>query len=299
MSYFTMVDGRGNSKLRIERVAKVVVGVVVSLFLVLGSIVIVPEGHVGIIKNFGKATRQIDPGLNFKLPFVESVTEIEVRQRKTTETLTAATENQLAITAEVSINWTVDKQSAMELFIQYGGLEQFKSRILTPKLRSSAKAALARFPADQLIRNRNLAVTAIFDEMVESMTAFPVTVNSPQIENIAFPEQYLDAVLEKEKAREAAEREKHNLERQRLIAQQKVNTANAERDATKARADGEAYKIETEATAEANAIEIINAQLAKSGQYVELVKARKWNGELPQTLFTGGGEDQSLLVQVK
>ena len=46
----------------------------------------------------------------------------------------------------MSINWTVEKASAMDLFIKYGGLEQFENRILDPKLRSAAKAALAQFP---------------------------------------------------------------------------------------------------------------------------------------------------------
>ena len=56
---------------------------------------------------------------------------------------------------------------------------------------------------------------------------FPLTVNSPQIENIALPPTYQQAVLEKERARENAEQEKHTLERQRLGALQAVNSAAA------------------------------------------------------------------------
>ena len=287
------------TKWKLVNIAIAVILAIALLSTTISTVVIVPEGHVSILKKFGKAIGQFDPGLHFKIPFITSVTEIEVRQRKNVEELAAATQNQLAITSQVSINWTVDKSSAMDLFIQYGGLDQFENRILDPKLRSSAKAALARFPADQLIRDRNAAVAAILEEMISSMEGFPVVVNSPQIENITFPQQYLDAVLEKERAREAAEREKHNLERQRLEAQQGVNTAEAKRDALKAEADGNAYKIKTEAEAEAEAIRIINEQLAQSDAYVQLVKARAWNGQLPQTLITSDDGDKSLLFQVK
>lgn len=265
--------------------------------LLYGSIEIIPEGHVGIVNKFGKTVRQLDPGLNFKTPIIESVVEIEVRQRKNVEELTAATQNQLSTIAKVSINWTVDKNSAMQLYIQYGGLAQFESRILDPKLTSVAKAAIAQYPADQLIKNRTLAVASILDGMQLAMKDFPITVNSPQIENIEFPKQYLDAVLAKEQAREDAKKEEHKLAQQALVAQQKVNTAEAARDAMMAEADGKAYQIKTEAVAEAEAIKIINTELARSPQYIELVKAKNWNGKLPTTLINGEG--QSLLYQVK
>lgn len=267
---------------------KTVLVLLATIILMSEVVFVTPEGYIDVITKFGKADRQVSPGLHFKWPFIEDVEGIEVRQRKNTEELTAATKNQLAITTKVSINWTVNKESAMDIFIKYGGLEQFEKRILDPKLRSVTKAALARFPADELIRNRNAAVGKILEGMRSTMESFPVVVNSPQIENVTFPEEYAKAVLDKEKAREAAEREKHNLARQQLEAQQKVNTANAERDAKKALADGEAYRLLTEAEAEARAIELINEQLEKSPRYVELIRARRWDGALPETLITEG-----------
>ncbi len=286
-----------NRMMGLER--RVIIGALCFFVFMLayGSIEIIPEGHVGIVNKFGKTVRQLDPGLNFKAPLIESVVEIEVRQRKNVEELTAATQNQLATIAKVSINWTVDKSSAMDLYIQYVGLARFESRILDPKLASVAKASIAQYPADQLIKNRSLAVAAILDGMQEAMREFPITVNSPQIEDIQFPKPYLDAVLAKEQAREDAEKEKHKLAQQKLVAQQKVNTAKATRDAMMAEADGKAYQIKTEAASEAEAISIINAELAKSPQYIELVKAKGWDGKLPATLITG--DKQSLLYQVK
>ena len=85
----------------------------------------VPEGHVVIVKKFNKAVRMEDPGLRFKLPFVETATEMEVRVRKNVEKMAAATADQLPATASVSLNWTVNKTAAMDLYIKYGGLGQF------------------------------------------------------------------------------------------------------------------------------------------------------------------------------
>ena len=253
----------------------------------------VPEGHVGVIKRFAKAVEQVGPGLHVKIPFADTVEEIEVRQRKNTEDLAGATENQLPVQARVSINWTVDSQSAMQLFVEYGGLDQFERRILDPKLRSASKAAIAQFPADQLIRNRQAAVEKIRENMVVALEGFPIRIDSPQIENVGLPPAYLEAVQEKERAREDAEREQHRLEQQRLVAQQAVNSANANAEAKRVEADAEAYRVKTEATAEAEAIRLVSEQLAASPRYLELVRAKRWNGTLPTTIL--GSEAQVLL----
>ena len=281
---------------RYGRLAKPAAGGLLVLLVAWLTLYTIEEGHVGIVKRFGKAIRQVDPGIHLKIPLVDGVEEIEVRQRKNVEELAAATANQLPIQAAVSINWTVEKASAMDLFIKYGGLEQFETRILDPKLRSAAKAALAQFPADQLIRNRQAAVAAIMDEMLQELAAFPLTVNSPQIENIALPPTYQEAVLEKERARENAEQEKHTLERQRLVALQAVNSAEANAAAKRLEADAEAYRVTAVAEAEATAIRLINEQLEKSPRYVDLVKAKQWDGVLPQTMLA---EDGAVLFSIR
>lgn len=259
----------------------------------------VPEGHVGVVLRFSKATHQERPGLHTKVPWIDSVQLIEVRERKSVEKLAAATKNQLPATATVSINWTVKETAAMTLYQRYGSLEQFEERILDPKLRQASKAAISTFNADELIRNRNAAIGKIQENIVSLMEAYPVTVHSPQIENVDLPQQYMDAVLEKEKAREAAAREDYNLQRQKLEAQQKVQTAEAERDAVKATADGQAYKVTVEAEAEAKAIRIrgqaeasavlaVQEAISQNPLLIEYERAKRWNGKMPSTMMGGG-----------
>ena len=138
-------DPNARKRKRRGLIIPVSTGAVLLLFLVAFGVTIIEEGHVGIVKRWGKAVAQLDPGFHFIVPVADSIEKIEVRQRKNVEELRAATENQLPITASVSINWTVNRESAMDLFIAYGGLDQFEARILDPKLRSAAKAALSKF----------------------------------------------------------------------------------------------------------------------------------------------------------
>ena len=272
-----------------------------------GSFYTVPEGHVGIVKRFSAAVKQENPGLHLKVPFVDSVEEMEVRTRKNTENANAATSEQMPISSVVSINWTVTKSAAMDLFVSYGGLDQFEQRMLDPKLRQAAKATLSKFSAEQLIQNREQARSNMQEMFTLLVKDLPISDDSAQIEDVKLPQKYLKSIEQKQTEKNLAAAEEHKLARQKLEAQQKVQTAEAERDAKKAEAGGIAYKIETEAQAEARSIEMkglaeaeaIKAKskaLKNNPLIVQLTHEQQWNGQLPTTVMGG---DQNVLWNMK
>ena len=306
------------SKAKVIKIAKwSVLGTVtfVALLTAWSGLYTVPEGHVTVVKKFSEAVRQENPGLQFKIPFIETTDEFEVRERKNVEEMSVATANQLPATAVVSINWTVNKEAALELYVRYGGLAQFEDRVLDPRMRSAAKAAISRYRADQLIRDRLIVVAEIQKEILEAMAGLPITVNTTQLEDITLPDTYMASILAKEKAREDAEREKHTLVQQKLVAQQLVQSAEAERDAVKAKADGAAYQIVKQATADAErtrlaadaeafrilteytgraeGVQLLDSQLTPL--YNDYLRAQKWNGALPRMML---GSDSNILLSV-
>lgn len=267
----------------------------------------IDEGHVGIVKRFGEATTQVNPGLHLKVPFADSVEELEIRTRKNTESLKASTFEQMPVQAEVSVNWTVIRSEAFQLYKNYGGLDQFESRILDPRLRSAAKDALARFKAEEIVQNRGKVIQKIEETLLATMSEFPVKLDSAQIENLVLPPKYLQSIETKQTEKNLAAAEEHRLERQKLEAQREVNTAEAKRDAEKARADGSAYAIMTEARAEAEAIRLKGlaeaeairekAEAIKASKVlVEYVKAQQWDGKMPTTVM---GQGQDILWNMK
>lgn len=281
------------------------VGIVVGLLWT--ALYTIDEGHVGIVKRFGEATTQVNPGLHYKIPFADTVQELEIRTRKNSETLKASTFEQMPVQVEVSVNWTVIRSEAFELYKNYGGLDQFENRILDPRLRSAAKDALARFKAEKIIQNRSQVIQKIEETLASAMIDFPVKLDSVQIENLILPAKYLQSIETKQTEKNLAAAEEHRLERQKLEAQREVNTAEAKRDAEKARADGSAYAIAIEAKAEAEAILVKglaeaeamqkkSAAIKNNKMLVEYVKAQQWNGQMPTTVM---GSDQGILWNMK
>ena len=44
-----------------------------AFFMVAGSIITIPQGYVGVVTMFGKYRRIVMPGLNFRLPYFETI----------------------------------------------------------------------------------------------------------------------------------------------------------------------------------------------------------------------------------
>ncbi len=301
------LEARSVDSKSVIKSSKMVTAVALAFGLMWMVFYTIDEGHVGIVKRFGEATSQVNPGLHFKVPFADSVEELEIRTRKNAETLKASTFEQMPVQAEVSVNWTVIRSEAFELYKNYGGLDQFENRILDPRLRSAAKDAMARYKAEEIVQNRSQVIQRIEETLLSTMAEFPVKLDSAQIENLVLPAKYLQSIETKQTEKNLAAAEKHRLERQKLEAQREVNTAEAKRDAEKARADGSAYAITTEARAEAEAIKIKGlaeaeammkkAEAIKTSELlVEYVKAQQWDGKMPTTVM---GQGQDILWNMK
>jgi len=264
---------------------KTIVTIAVAVSLLFSSVYTVNEGHIGIVKRFSEAKEQVNPGLHFKVPFIDSVEEIEVRTRKNEEKMASSTKEQMPVTIVVSVNWTVDKTAALELFRQYGGLTQFENRILDPRFRSATKDVIPRYDAEKLIQDRASAIQAIEMNFIEEMKDFPVTVDNIQIENIKLPAKYLTSIETKQTEKNLADAEKHKLARQNLEAQRVVNTAKAKADGIKLVAIAEAESIRIKGLAEAEAITAKAKALGDNPLIVKLTEAQNWDGKLPATVL--------------
>lgn len=257
----------------------------IAVTLFFSSVYTVNEGHIGIVKRFSEAKEQVNPGLHFKVPFIDSVEEIEVRTRKNEEKMASSTKEQMPVTVIVSVNWTVDKTAALELFRQYGGLKQFENRILDPRFRSATKDVIPQYDAEKLIQDRASAIQAIEASFIEEMKDFPVTVDNIQIENIQLPAKYLTSIETKQTEKNLADAEKHKLARQNLEAQRDVNTAKAKADGIKLVAIAEAESIRIKGLAEAEAITAKAKALGNNPLIVKLTEAQNWDGKLPATIL--------------
>lgn len=257
--------------------------VVVTLFL---GVYRIDAGHVGIVKRFGNVVAVVDPGLHVKIPYADTVEEMEVRERAYRLELAAASQDPLELPITVTVNWLVKRNSVKDLYIQYGSLEQFETRIIRPRLNDAVKGVTSRYKVNDLLRKRS-EYRDQSQEVFGGRMPDAIQITGFSIENVGFPPEYTKAIRQKQVAREQAETEQFVLDRQRLTSTQVTQTAMAQRDADKARADGRAYEIKVQGEAQAEAIRIMGEALAKHPLVVEYKKVERWGGTFPTT-FMGG-----------
>lgn len=268
----------------------------VSAGIVWDGYYITDEGNITVVKRAGAAVKQTTPGFHLKIPIIDSVRHIDTRERKSVESMAVSTSEQMKAKGIVSINWSAQKPAVIDLFKDYGSLEQFEDKVLDPKLRDVAKTVIARYTAEQNIVNRAKVALDIQEAFKAKIKDLPVTISSVQIEDIEFSKGYLQSIDTKQTQKNLAEAEKYTLEKQNLFAQQRTNVANAEAAAIKVKAAAEAESITIKGIAEASAIKAKAAALKSNPLIIELVKVQNWNGSY---LTTGVSENSTTIVDTR
>ena len=269
-----------NIKLKVASGA-IIIGAIFGLIILFSSWFITKEGHVDVVKRFGKAIYVAQPGLNFKIPLIDTTDTIEIRTRKNVEDMSAATAEQMPVNAVVSMNWSANPETILDLYKAYGSLEQFEFRVIDPKFRAITKESIAKFTAEETINKRDQVEQRLRDYLTTATQDLPIKISSLNIENIELPKNYLQSIEVKQTEKNLADAEVFKLEKQNLEAQRAVNTANADAQSITLRAKAEADAIKLKGEAEAKAIEAKSKALQGNPLIVQLTQAQQWDGKLP------------------
>ena len=255
-------------------------------------------GTVDIVLRWGAPVRVTEPGLNFKIPFVETRHTMEMRERAFTRTYESASRDPMELNVSVALNWAINKEHAVQMYNQFGDLDQFEQRIIAPRLPDAVKAVVSRFAVNELLTKRNelrdlakAAALAVIPQQIMTITGFAIT-------NVEFPKAYTAQIAAVQVAREAANAQEQELRKQNFKAQEIFNSAKAQADATKAQADAEAYSIAIRGKAQLD-IQQRQAEILKSNPLlIDWERAvRLVPGVLPHT-FIGGDGSASLMFQL-
>ena len=264
------------------KTATPIIGIVLCIVLVIISCVsYVPTGYTGIVTTFGKVHENtLDAGLHFHAPW-DNVITMDNREQKVNFTLQAFSKDIQQVDVQGSINYNIDKQTAMNLYRDVG--VEYANILIQPRIQEDVKIVIAKYTAENLIENRQRAADAIQELIRDELAPKGVNVISLAVENIDFTDVFEAAVEAKQVATQEKQRAQTEQERQTMEEQQKAErariAAQAEADVKKIDADAEAYALQVKAEAEAEANKKLNASLTE--MLVEYNKILRWNGQLP------------------
>lgn len=234
-----------------------------ALVLAFNTIGTVKPGEIGIIVRTGQVNRIVDSGLMLKIPFLEKRVTMITRIQKESVQSSAVTHDLQDVNAELVINYSISKDSALELYKTVG--TEYKDNIIIPVLHESFKAGTAKYSAEGIISDRSKAKQEILDVIKDRLDDYGILVSDLNIVNLEFSEAFNQAIEEKAIAQQQVEKAKQELEKAKVEAERKV---------TEAQAEAEAQRLQQSTLTD----------LMIKKMYIE-----KWNGQLPTTTTSDSG----------
>jgi regulator of protease activity HflC (stomatin/prohibitin superfamily) len=212
------------------------------LIFVFSGLVTVSQGYIDVITMFGKYRRILQPGLNFKIPFLEQIQKrISIQNRSVELEFQAVTTDQANVYFKSMLLYAVqnsDEETIKKVAFKFIA-ERDLMQALTRTIEGSIRAFVATKKQAEILGLRRDIVEYVKDQIDHSLEEWGYHLLDLQINDITFDQAIIDSmsrVVASNNLKAAAENEGQAL----LITKTKA-----------AEAEGNAIKISAEAEKEA------------------------------------------------
>ena len=288
-SILILIAGKQNGALgAFKGLAKALIAPALVVFLALFCVQQVPAGHVKVATLFGKVQERVyNEGLHFPVNPLYAWHEYDVRQKTLKfDKMGVPSQDQLISHFDVSLQYRLIGANAPDVKKNTGTANDVVQIHVVPYFRS-----LIREQGKTVANAEEFYSEAVQNRMqVEMMTALTdklkpigIEMQGILIRNVILPPFIAQAVEDKKRREQEAEKQKAELKRFSTEQEQKIATANAELEAAKL----EEKKIRLLADAEAYKIRQINQAAQQSPAYIQLKQIEAWNGVLPRYMGEG------------
>jgi regulator of protease activity HflC (stomatin/prohibitin superfamily) len=239
--------------------------------LILFPVFTVGAGEVGVTFNrFSGETQSYSQGTHFRVPLVHAVYKFDVKTQRVDMEAESASKDLQIVHVTAMLNYHLTYSKVNELFVKVG--RDYIEKIIHPATNEVIKAAVAKFPVEQIIVNRETLKELIQKELAEKLLVYNIELESVNLVNINFDPEFNKVVEQKQ------------------IEEQKIKLAEYQkRQAIE-------YKEKTilEAQAEAEKQRLMKSNVNE--QIIALEWIKKWSGNLPETMM---GDKGILMINPK
>ncbi len=197
---------------------------VLAIVLIFSSFYTIDAGERGVILRFGKIVAVADEGLNAKIPFVDKVNKMSVRDRNLTLSTEASSSDIQSIAVDVALVYSLNETEIAHIYQTYRN--DIERILITPTLSEKINAIIAEYPIESFIEKRAEISNKISSAFTNQVKGAGITVKSLLITNHDFSDEFNKAIEAKKVAEQNALRAKFTLEQKRLETEaQKIKQA--------------------------------------------------------------------------
>jgi regulator of protease activity HflC (stomatin/prohibitin superfamily) len=276
-------------------------GALVGLTIIFGSWYTIDQTERGVLLRYGAVVDVVQPGLHFKLPWVESVTKIDMQTKNFEyQKVNSYSADQQPADLKISVTLHVTPGKEQEMYARFGGDEAAAvSRLITPHMYQEVKVVFGQYTAQKAITDRGKLNVDAAAALANAIAYDPIfTLEGVQIEDINFSPDYIRSVEQRMQAEVQVQQKQQELLQEKIKADIALAQANgransvraeaqAAADATRLNGEARATIIKVTGEAEAAAIQARANALGANPNLVSLTQAERWNGVLPSTMVPG------------
>ncbi|MGU3667975.1 SPFH domain-containing protein [Methylobacterium sp. A49B] len=281
---------KGAKKLNYGRLGLIGIAGLVALSIVGGSFYTVDQRERVVLLTNGAVVGEADPGLHWKLPFVQSAVSISVESHRVEfDKMEAYSRDQQPAVMKLSVLYHVPTDRVSEVYSRFTSTANLEDRVVEPKVLEQSKNVFGQFDAVTAVQERvrlNAQMASAIHEAIGGMNA-PIVIEAVQIEDIQFSPEYMRSIEQRMQASVEVDRLKQNALREKVQAEIVGTKAGAEANAIRQRAQAEADATKLRGDAEASAIRARAEALGSNPGLVALTQAERWDGKLPTTMVPG------------
>jgi prohibitin 2 len=269
---------------------------IVVLGVIFSSYSIISPGHRGVVVNLGRVEDTVlGEGFHLILPPVaRQVVQVDVRTKKFEVEVEAASSDLQLIQVNGILNYRLDAANVSQLYRQVG--TDYESIIIGPAMQEAIKAATAKFRVERILVERAAVKDLIQENLQERLHGNQILVDEFSLANVAFSEEFNQAIERKQVAEQSALQMQYELQAAQKAVEITLAKAEGEKKAAIIGAEGRAESRRLEAQAEAEALRIIAEQLRGNESLIQYQWAIKLSPSVSTVLLPSS---QSIILDGK
>lgn len=277
---------------------KIIIGGVVAMVAIIvlaQSCTIVQQRERGVKFTLGKVSSDeiIQPGMNFKAPFVQKIKKYSIAPKTFDVKFSvgqdgAITKDMQTVGTAITVKYNFDESRIMDIAKRYG--DSVVESAMKSNIIASLKEVVGKYSIYDLVSEQGTVTSLVEKTMIDRMTDYPIQISQITITNWDWSDDFdrqiketanrtqqvkqaeQEANIAEAKAQIKVREANANLEAEKLNAEAMVAKANGEAEAKKIAADAQAYENQRIA-------QNLNVMQAQWNYEIQKLKYEKWNGK--------------------
>ncbi|HLL61032.1 MAG TPA: SPFH domain-containing protein [Candidatus Nitrosocosmicus sp.] len=222
---------------------------IIAIVTIFKSVKIVEQYEKGIVMRLGKFKSVVVPGLNFVIPYIETLIKVDIRERViNVEPQHVITKDNVLVTVDAVIYFRVVDPVKAEFEVEDFDLAA------TTLAQTNLRNVIGDKSLDEILTARDVINTSLRDVLDEATHGWGVKVTRVEVQKIDPPAEIIEAMG----LQMRAERQKRaSILQSEGIKQSQILEAEGRRNAEILKAEGDAQAIILRADAEGTAIKVV------------------------------------------